>query len=123
MKKILIVDDEFLILFGLSKTLDDLAEVKTVDSGEKACAEIRSCFYDICFLDVFLPDLNGLAVMEEIRKRSPKTMVFIMTGFIEENLKKEIENKADLFLEKPFDLGRIKSMVRQTLYGRPSSMT
>ena len=66
MKKILIVDDEVAILSGLSRTVRDLCgfhdEVRTVVNGREAIYETGCCFYDICFLDISLPDINGLLV-------------------------------------------------------------
>ncbi|MEK6776815.1 MAG: response regulator [bacterium] len=114
-KKILIVDDEPLILFGLSRTFQDLAEVKTVNTGEKACDEIAANFYNLCFLDIYLPGMNGLEVMERIQERSPETKIVVMSAFADENMKKRIEKSACMLLEKPFDLSSIKNIVKETL--------
>lgn len=114
-KKILIVDDEPLILFGLSRTFQDLAEVKTVGTGEEACDEINSSFYDLCILDIFLPGKNGMEVMEEIQQKSPKTKVVVMSAFADDEMRKKIEQKACMFLEKPFNLADIKAKVERAI--------
>lgn len=116
MKRILIVDDEPLVLYGLSKTLHDLAEVKTVLTGEEAILEFRSRFYDLCFLDIYLPDMNGLDVMRHIIEISPKTKVAIMTAsHVDDNLKREIEAEADYFIAKPFRVSQIKMIAKRAL--------
>ncbi len=114
MTKILLVDDENLILYSLSATLRrDGAEVTAVSNGKDALHEIhRSCF-DICFLDVHLPDANGLDLMNIVQKVSPSTRVIIMTAL---DLTKEqladLRHNACNFLPKPFDRDHVRSLVR-----------
>ncbi len=120
LKKLLIVDDEPLILEGLSKALHKLCdfqgEIKTVENGKDAVEEISLCFYDICFLDINLLDLNGLDVMKKINEMSPKTSVVIITALaINGNMKRTIEEGASLFIPKPFDTSQIKAFVKQAL--------
>jgi two-component system response regulator PilR (NtrC family) len=112
MKRILIVDDEPLIRFSLSRALKGLAEVETADTGSNANARITSCFYDICFLDICLPDINGLDIMREISRKSPETKVVIMTAYADDSVRKKIDKEAYRFLEKPLDLSQVKAIVQ-----------
>ncbi len=81
MTKILLVDDKELILYSLSKTLrHGGADVITVTNGKDALREIQGSCYDICFLDVQLPDANGLELMKTFRELSPKTIIIIMAA-------------------------------------------
>ncbi len=122
MTKILLVDDENLILYSLSKTLKHVgAEVASVTNGKDALAEIRRRNYDICFLDVHLPDANGLELMDEIRTASPGTSVIIMTAEeLDEQQLQTLQNKGSFFLPKPFDLDRVLALVRE-ISGRKSA--
>src|SRR4030067_485414 len=117
-KKILIVDDDQSILEVMPKALRKVCnfrgEIKTVKNGKDAIKEISDCFYNICFLDIKLPDLNGLDVMKKIKEISPETRIAIMSGsFITDDMKRAIEEGASLFIEKPFDLSQIKPFVKQ----------
>jgi len=117
-KKILIVDDDQYILEVMSKALCKVCnfrgEIKTVKNGKDAIKEVSDCFYNICFLDIKLPDLNGLDVMKKIKEISPETRIAIMSGsFITDDMKRAIEEGASLFIEKPFDLSQIKPFVKQ----------
>jgi len=121
-RKILIVDDEPTIREGLSKALhkfcDFQGEVKTVVNGKDALKEVSLCFYDICFLDVSLPDLSGIEVMGKINAISPNTRVVIMTAsVIDGEIKRTIEEKASLFIAKPLDLSQIRVFVNHVLEG------
>lgn len=116
-KKVLVVDDEPLILYGLSKALEnENVEVTTAATAKEAIEKVGSSFYNLCFLDICLPDLNGLEVMKKIQELSPHTKVAIMTaGQISEDMKRTIEEKAYLFIAKPFDLFQIRTTVKRAL--------
>ncbi len=107
LKRILIVDDESLIRCSLSAALRrDDTQVKAVPCGNDALREIDMAFYDLCFLDVNLPDIYGLDLMKAIKKASPSSKIIIMTaGVVDEpELVQSIQANANLFLPKPFDL-------------------
>jgi two-component system response regulator PilR (NtrC family) len=116
MKRILIVDDKPLIRHGLSKTLGDLAEIKSVVTGEEAIRELTSSFYDLCFLDINLPDLNGVEVMALAKEICPRTKVALMTAsHVDDDLRRAIEAKADYFVAKPFGLSDVKVLAEEAL--------
>lgn len=117
MNKILVADDENLILYSLSAALHgETAEVKTVKNGIEALREIGAHFYDLCFLDIHLPDLNGLDIMKTIKEVSPGTKIIIMTGSdIDDTTMRFIRENASLFFSKPFDLDMVKAAVEKIL--------
>ena len=120
MKRILIVDDETLILSQMSEALyiccDFKGEINTVENGNDAIKEISRWFYHICFLDINLPDMDGLEVMKGIKAISPETSIVIMTGsFITDEMKKEIDDGASLFSDKPLDFCKIQSFMKEVL--------
>jgi DNA-binding NtrC family response regulator len=118
MKRILIVDDEILIRYALSASLrQDDTYVKAVEFGKDALSEINRIFYDLCFLDVNLPDMNGLDLMKVIKRSSPATKIIIMTGGVvdEPEMLQSIQSNVNLLLPKPFDLDRIKQFVDRIL--------
>jgi two-component system, response regulator, stage 0 sporulation protein F len=123
MKRILIVDDESLIRCSLSAALrQDDTQVKAVPCGKDALGEIDTVFYDLCFLDVNLPDIYGLDLMKTIKKSSPSTKIIIMTaGVVDEpELVQSIQANANLFLSKPFDLDCVKLFVDRIIgHGTP----
>ena len=121
-ERILIVDDEPLILTQMSKGLCQICgfhgEINTVKNGKEAIDEICRYFYKICFLDIGLPDINGLEVMKMINRMSPETKVVIMSAaYITEEMKKKIKEGASMFIEKPFDFDHIKTFMKQNLLG------
>jgi two-component system, NtrC family, response regulator AtoC len=117
MKKILVVDDEQLLLQGLEKALQtDATEVTMAETGEEALKEVATSPCHLCFLDVFLPDMNGTEVLKRIMEISPKTKVIMMTaGVINAAMKDFIEKNAYLFITKPFDLLQVKMLARRII--------
>jgi DNA-binding NtrC family response regulator len=116
-KGILIVDDEYLIRNSLSMMLrGDDREVKTASTGRDALKEISNHHYDICFLDVHLPDMNGLDIMKIMKKVSQATNIIIMTGSeITYAMMISIRENARLFMAKPFEMGQVKAIVDKLL--------
>lgn len=111
--RILIVDDEPLIRFIFSMFIMEYAESKTVESAEKALDEIKSHHYDLCFIDYNLPGMTGLEALKIIKEQSEKTKVVIMSGdYFNEDIKKQIEENAYAFIEKPFELSQIVEVVK-----------
>ena len=112
--RVLIVDDEPLIQLVLSMIFKKNAEVRTVASAEEAITEIRMQHYDLCFLDIVLPGMNGLDAMKIINQLSPNTKVAIMTGSsLDEAKKLQIDSLAYEFIEKPVELSRIKEIANR----------
>ncbi len=119
-KRILIVDDEPNIRAVITKSLYKgcgfQGEVKTVANGKDAIHEISSSFYNICFLDINLPDINGLDVMEKIKDISPDTKIAVMSGsYITDEMQGKINECALVLLEKPFNISEIKIFLKQAL--------
>ncbi len=113
MAKILLVDDENLILYSLSTTLrHGGSEVTAVANGRDALSEISRLPYHICFLDVNLPDANGYDLMRTIQQVSPATRIIMMSAVDpnEEQLR-YLHKSACPFLPKPFDLEKVSSLV------------
>ena len=112
--RVLVVDDEPLILYGISRFLYGRAVTKTANTAEEAIDEIVAQQYDLCFLDINLPGMTGLDAMKIINELSPTTKVAIMTGnALDEAMKMQIEDTAYAFIEKPFSLSHIKEVTER----------
>ena len=112
--RILVVDDNLLILMSLSRFLRKIALVKTVSTAEEALEAIEEQHYDLCFLDFILPGMTGLDAMKIINEQFPNTKVAIMTGtLLNEALKEQVDDYAYTFIEKPFALSDIADVVER----------
>jgi len=121
-KNILVVDDNELILLGLAKVLgNEACAVATADTGTKALEKLSSCRYDLCLLDIHLPDMNGLELMKFIKDMCPHTRVVIMSASyfnsaqLSSNIQEATASGACQFVAKPFSLCEITAVVRKVL--------
>jgi len=118
-KKILLVDDEPLIVKGLQYSLEQEGfETDSAADGEEALAKFFAGKYDFILLDVMLPKLDGIAVCQRIREHSnvPIIMLTAKGEHIDKIL--GLEYGADDYMTKPFNIlevkARIKTIMRRT---------
>ncbi len=113
-KKVLIVDDDHLICWALEKEFKPLdLDTRIVANAADALAELRRQPYDIVFLDIHLPDANGLELLREIDMTSPDATVIIMSGDgSDANRQRAFSGGAVQFLEKPFDLSEVHGILK-----------
>ena len=118
-KRILLVDDEPLLLKGLRFTLEQEGyETLTANDGEEALTLFYENPVDLILLDVMLPKMDGIAVCQKIRETS--TVPIIMLTAKGEDMDKilGLEYGADDYMTKPFNIlevkARIKTILRRT---------
>ena len=104
--KILLVDDEKYYLQSLTKRLKRRKQyVKTAESGPEALAQMENELFDVVICDVKMPEMNGIEVLQEIKRRFPDTEVIMLTGHatIESGLE-GVRFGAFDYLMKPTDI-------------------
>lgn len=111
--KVLIVDDHTLFRKGLKEILFDLAEItecKEAKSGYEAIEMLDNENFDIVFLDIAMPDIDGLETLKRIRARNPNIKVLILSMYPEEQYAtRALKYGADGFMNKsadPEELGK-----------------
>lgn len=117
--KILIVDDAENVRYSLRTSLEDAGY--TVDEavdGEQALAKLQSDSFDLVVADVWMPRLNGIDLLQQMRKVSPSTPVFVITGGaaripIESTVAMARTWGADQVFYKPFDNEELIATIRQ----------
>jgi two-component system, NtrC family, nitrogen regulation response regulator NtrX len=106
---LLIIDDEQAILTTLKTALEDESyQVETLSDGRKALDVIGKLIPDLIFLDICMPNCNGLDLLLQIKKEHPHQKIIIISGYgnIPTALK-AIKFGAIDFIEKPFNLDDI----------------
>jgi DNA-binding NtrC family response regulator len=100
---VLVVDDERNILLTLSRALSmEGYAVETASGGREALDRIAALPVDVVVMDVRMPDLDGLAVLEKARETRPELPVVIMSGHGSiETVRSAFKRGAFDYLEKP----------------------
>lgn len=112
---ILLVDDEAAIINSLSGSLDDEGYiVLTASDGIRAVEIIKSQPVDVVFLDIWLPEMDGLATLNAIKDFDSNIEVVIMTGHGTVNTAvKAVKQGAFDFLEKPFSFDTVIDIIKK----------
>jgi len=114
---ILIVDDEKGILSALTGVLEDEGyTVETAETGREALKKIENDTPSIVLLDIWLPDIDGLEILREIRNSYKGITVIVMSGHgtIETAVKATKLGAYD-YIEKPLSMERVILLVRHAV--------
>jgi two-component system, OmpR family, copper resistance phosphate regulon response regulator CusR len=121
--RILVVEDEKRIADFLSRGLESGGyAVDVAHDGARALDLAHAAEYDLVILDLGLPDMDGLAVLQKIRNRktSPPVLILSARGAVDERVK-GLETGADDYLVKPFAFVELLARVRVLLRrGQPT---
>ena len=112
-KKVLIIDDNKLICLNLEKKFTSMGfTALCANTGREALKKIRCNAFDLIFLDIHLPDANGLNLLGEIRESSPNTKVIVMSADINEEYREQATRLgASNVIDKPFSLLEVEDFV------------
>ena len=118
-KKVLVVDDEKLIVKGIRFSLEqDGMEVDCAYDGEEALECIHNKEYDIVLLDLMLPKLSGMEVCQQVREFSDVPIIMLTAKGEDMDKILGLEYGADDYITKPFNIlevkARIKAIIRRT---------
>ncbi len=118
-KRVLIVDDEPLIVKGLKFSLEQEGyETDCAYNGEEALEKYSANHFDIILLDVMLPGISGTEVCHRIRKESMIPIIMLTAKSADEDKIEGLTEGADDYLTKPFNVvelkARMKNLLRRT---------
>lgn len=114
--KVLVVDDEKLIVKGLKFSL--LQDYQTVDvayDGEEALILAKENNYDIILLDIMLPKMDGLEVCQQIREFSDVPIIMLTAKGDDMDKILGLEYGADDYITKPFNILEVKARMKAIL--------
>ena len=118
-KKVLVVDDEKLIVKGIRFSLEqDGMEVECAYDGEEALKLATENQYDMILLDIMLPKMDGFEVCQQIRGFSDVPIVMLTAKGDDMDKILGLDYGADDYITKPFNIlevkARIKAIMRRT---------
>lgn len=127
-RKVLIVDDEKLIVKGIKYSLEqDNMVVDVAYDGKEALEKAANNSYDVILLDVMLPELNGFEVCQMIRDFSDVPIIMLTAKGEDMDKILGLEYGADDYITKPFNIlevkARIKAIMRRTKAKAPAKET
>jgi len=121
-KKILVIDDEELIIKSLSRLLEKNGyEVFIVKNGQDAFDMVEEEDFDLILADIRMPGMNGVEIIEKIKKeksiKGQKQMpIIFITGYADEVIEKKARVLSPVgYLYKPFDNEKLLNAIKKIL--------
>lgn len=115
---ILVVDDLRSSRLTLGGILEDEGHnVVLAENGYQAIEAAKQIPFDVIFMDIKMPGINGVQTFREVKKISPGAAVIMMTAYSVEDLVREaLEEGAYAVVYKPFDIEHIVSIIEAALH-------
>ncbi len=112
---VLVVDDDVDILKPMSDVLSEKGYlVETAKTGGEALERVKEGGFNIALIDIRLPDMSGVEVLKELRRREITTLGIMITGYASlENAITSLNEGAFAYLQKPLDMGKVLETVKR----------
>lgn len=115
--RILVVDDEFSVRDSLLSWFEkDGYEVTAAENASEALRSLESGRYQVALLDIRMPGMDGMALLERLREIDPELAVIIMTAFASvETAVRALKEGAFDYVTKPIDPDELSHLVRRAM--------
>ncbi len=113
---ILIVDDEEIIRSLFTDLLsEEGCEVTCAANGKESIERVKEKSFQIAFIDVHMPIMNGVETVRAIRELSPSTEIVMMDSFPDIFLEQDLKEGAIACIHKPFNIHEVIDIVKEIL--------
>jgi len=115
--RILVVDDDDSIRKVLKTILKRRGyAVDTAKNGEEALEKTAEKFYNLAFIDIRLPDVEGTELLTKIKDTTPKMRKIIITGYPTlQNAVEALNKGADAYVMKPFNVTEVLRIIKEQI--------
>lgn len=113
--QILVIDDDSAIGTIIKEELADYHDIICADSGEEGLIQFNKYLPDLVFVDLKMPGMNGVEVVEKLRAHPHNCSIVILTAYEERAAK--IEDQVEGVLIKPFDTSKLLRIISNLLAG------
>lgn len=112
LKRVLFVEDEASLRTSYLRFFAGRYELAFAGTGSEGMDQLRSFVPDVMVLDLRLPDTDGVALLQDIRKTHPTLPVVVTTAYMSmEPLMNVLDLKNAAYLIKPFDLNELAARI------------
>jgi len=112
---ILIVDDEAIIRDLCARVLKDYS-ILQAENGQEALRILDHSPVDLILVDIMMPVMNGLDLLQSVKEQNPEQLVIVMTGYADKDIiLRALKAHADDFIQKPINLLQLKSAVKKAM--------
>ena len=111
--KLLLLDDEPIVGKRLKPALTKVGcEVEVFENPRQALKRIEEKEFDIVVTDIRMAEVDGIEVLEQVKKKSSRTKVIMITGYaMMETAREAMEKGAFDFIAKPFEPDELRAVI------------
>ena len=115
--KILVIDDEPVVLNSCRKVLEeDGFDVYLVPSADEALKAMKKEVFDLLLVDVKMPKHDGIYLMQKVKEKWPDVPIIVMSGYpTPDTITDGAKMGADAFIAKPFTPDELLETIRQVI--------
>jgi len=122
-KSVLIVDDELGVRESLKMILKPIYQVYTAVDGREALQSLQKDKIDLVALDLKMPGLSGMDVLQQIKKNDPDIEVIVITAHgTPQNVQEANRYGAGDFITKPFNVPHLINSINKSLENRNNNL-
>lgn len=114
-KRVLIVDDEEDLTWTLTRKLskdEDKFRLICVNSGSEAISVLNQVPIDLVISDIRMPEVSGLELLSEIKRKYQHTKVIIMTAYGSADVQRDANERGCFrYIEKPFEINELRELI------------
>jgi PAS domain S-box-containing protein len=117
-KRFLVIDDEELVIYALASLLEELGhDVFQAASAQEALELLKKNQFDLAFIDLAMPDSDGIATAQKIKAIQPSLKIVLMSGYSPDKVLERIRgtNCIDAPMSKPFRLDEVQAVVKKLI--------
>src|SRR5437764_6049786 len=114
--QVLVIDDDKHLAETIAESLERRGHACTVaTSGKAGAAKVEQGEFDVVLTDLRMTEIDGLAIVDRVRRHLPDAEVFVITGFGDVKTAVEaMKRGASHYLQKPIDLAELRAVVEKT---------
>ena len=121
--RVLVVDDELGPRESLRMILKPRYDIATADSGEAALTTLTTFHPDLVFMDIKMPQMDGIELLQRIKRSDPSIEVVMITAYASlETVKNALTHGAFEYLIKPFSRHDLEDTARRALARRQTEL-
>ena len=113
---VLVCDDSTIARKQVVRCLDDClsADIQQASNGREALALLRKQSFDLLCLDLTMPEIDGIEVLESIKAEKIECFVIVISADIQAEMKQRVVKLGAIdFIDKPIDIVRLKATLHK----------